>query len=471
MIKDKQHFLNRLHVVFDAVVVVLSYALAYLIKFRLFHDPQLTENPWSKTMIWFYGRELIFILPMYLLLYLIFRLYTPKRVMSRRKEAFQAMQANAIGALLIVLVMYLRWNVDFSRTFTLWFFITSQIGIVIERNAIRMILSQLRKRGFNQKHILIVGYSRVAEALIDRVKDNPQWGYKLHGILDDQLLPGEEYEGVPILGKLFELERILSSNEMDEVMITLRLTEYASLTRVVAVCEKSGVHTKFIPDYSNIIPTQPYTEDLLGLPVVNIRYVPLMNAANRFIKRSMDIIGSILCLILFSPVMIAAAIAVKATSKGHIIYKQERVGLHNRPFNMYKFRSMVEQDSKEEVSKWTTKNDSRVTKVGSIMRKTSIDELPQLFNVLKGDMSLVGPRPERPFFVEKFKEEIPKYMVKHQVRPGMTGWAQVHGLRGDTSIRERIEHDLYYIENWTPGLDIKILFMTVSTGFVNKNAY
>ena len=185
----------------------------------------------------------------------------------------------------------------------------------------------------------------------------------------------------------------------------------------------------------------------------------------------MDIVGSIVGIILTSPIMLIAAIAVKASSKGPVIFKQERVGLHNKPFYMYKFRSMELQKASEEKKAWTVKKGPRVTGVGKILRRTSIDELPQLFNILRGDMSLVGPRPERPLFVEKFKEEIPRYMVKHQVRPGLTGWAQVHGYRGDTSIRKRIEYDLYYIENWTLWLDIKIIFMTFFTGFINKNAY
>ena len=185
----------------------------------------------------------------------------------------------------------------------------------------------------------------------------------------------------------------------------------------------------------------------------------------------MDVAGALMALLLFSPVMLVSAILVKTTSKGPLIFKQERVGLHNKPFYMYKFRSMAVQQAKDEKAAWTTKNDPRVTGIGKIMRKTSIDELPQLFNVLKGDMSLVGPRPERPQFVEKFREEIPRYMVKHQVRPGMTGWAQINGYRGDTSIKRRIEFDLYYIENWTVGLDIKILILTIFKGFINKNAY
>lgn len=206
-------------------------------------------------------------------------------------------------------------------------------------------------------------------------------------------------------------------------------------------------------------------------PVINIRHVPLSNALNAFSKRCVDLFGAIVALILFSPVMAVVSVIIKATSPGPLIFRQERIGLQNKPFPMYKFRSMVVQDAASEKAKWTVQNDPRVTPIGKFIRKTSIDELPQLFNVLKGDMSLVGPRPERPQFVEKFREEIPRYMVKHQVRPGLTGWAQVNGYRGDTSIRKRIEHDLYYIENWTLGFDFKILFLTFFKGFVNKNAY
>ena len=239
----------------------------------------------------------------------------------------------------------------------------------------------------------------------------------------------------------------------------------------MASCEKSGVHTKFIPDYNNMIPTRPYTEDLEGLPVINIRHVPLNNLFNKSVKRIVDMFGALVAIGLFSPVMLLTAVIIKITSPGPLIYCQERVGLHNRPFKMYKFRSMEVQAPAAEKSRWTTPNDSRVTPIGRFIRKTSIDEMPQLFNVLMGEMSLVGPRPERPFFVDKFKEEIPRYMIKHQVRPGMTGWAQVNGYRGDTSITKRIEHDLYYIENWTLGLDFKILFLTFFKGFINKNAY
>jgi Undecaprenyl-phosphate glucose phosphotransferase len=461
-----------MHVLLDALVIVLAYVLAYILRFIVIGANMFQYDPLSMQAYQYYSLPLLFLVPELLLLYALFGLYSPKRVTGRRRELFRIVAANMIGILIFTTGLYLIKTRYFYSGYMIFYFAVYNVSLtVIERCAIRIILSRLRRNGFNQKHILLVGYSSSAESLIDRVKSHPYWGYQIHGILDDTRKIGEDYRGIQIIGRLDELESILDANSLDEIMITLKLSEYSKLAHVVAATEKSGVHTKFIPDYSNVIPTSPYTEDLLGLPVINIRHVPLMEGTNKFIKRTMDIIGSLLCIVLFSPIMLICVIGVKLSSKGPVIFCQERVGLHNRPFKMYKFRSMTVQTDEEEKGQWTTKGDARVTGIGRIMRATSMDELPQLFNVLKGDMSLIGPRPERPFFVEQFKEEIPRYMVKHQVRPGMTGWAQVNGYRGDTSIEKRIEYDLYYIENWTVGLDIKILFMTVFKGFVNENAY
>ena len=472
MIKDNQQHFNRLQVVMDAVVVIVSYAFAWWLKFSSgFVDTEIGVLSFE-----FYMRALILIVPLYILLYYAFNLYTPKRVQGRRLEFSNIVLANTVGLLILMAGFFLALSYseqlkNFSRSMFIYFFMINIILEEIERLMIRAFLRSIRKNGYNQKHILLVGYSKAAEQYIDRIKQNPQWGYNIRGILDDNIARGTMYKGVKVIGSVGNLSYILPENKLDEIAITLGLEEYYKLEKIVAECEKSGVHTKFIPDYGNIIPTRPYTEDLLGLPVINIRYVPLSNTFNALIKRLTDIIGSIICIIIFSPIMLTSAVLVKMTSKGPLIFKQERVGLHNKPFQMYKFRTMYVQTEEEEKKGWTQKNDPRVTSVGRFLRKTSLDEFPQLFNVLKGDMSLVGPRPERPQYVEKFREEIPRYMIKHQVRPGMTGWAQVNGYRGDTSIRKRIEHDLYYIENWTLGLDIKILFLTVFKGFINKNAY
>ena len=279
------------------------------------------------------------------------------------------------------------------------------------------------------------------------------------------------YRGVKVIGRIDNIHVILPENKIDEIGISLALADYGRLEELVNICEKSGVHTKFIPDYNSVIPTKPYIEDLTGLAVINIRHLPLSNTANSMLKRMVDVVGAILCIILFSPVMLIAALMIKLTDGGKVIFSQERVGYHNTIFKMYKFRTMREQTEEEEKAGWTKKGDPRVTPIGKFLRKTSLDELPQLFNVLAGDMSLIGPRPERPQFVEEFKEEIPRYMIKHQVRPGMTGWAQINGYRGNSSIWKRIEFDLFYIENWTLFLDIKILFLTIFKGFINKNAY
>lgn len=467
MIKENQKHFNRLQVVIDAFVIALSYFLAWVIKFYV---PFLNDNE-GRLPFRVYMSALLFIVPGYLILNYAFNMYTPKRMQGRRLELSNIIKANTIGMFLFVGALYLVKQIDFSRHVIFIFYVVNIILETVSRNLIRLGLRQMRSKGYNQKHVLLVGYSRAAEEYIDRILANPQWGYKVRGILDDHIEAGTEYKGIKVLGRIANLMVILPQNHLDEIAITLGLNEYYRLEQIVALCEKSGVHTKFIPDYNRIIPTKPYTEDILGLLVINIRYVPLSNTFNALIKRIMDFGGALAAIVLFSPIMLFSVIMIKITSPGPLIYKQERVGLHNRNFMMYKFRSMDVQPPEEEKKAWTVKDDPRVTNFGKFMRRTSIDELPQLFNVLRGEMSLVGPRPERPFFVEKFREEIPRYMIKHQVRPGLTGWAQVNGYRGNTSIRKRIEYDLYYIENWTIGLDIKILFLTVFKGFVNKNAY
>ena len=473
MIKDNQTRLNRLHVLLDALVIAAAYVFSWFITLKsgLFGaDLEAGILP-----TWFYMRVLVVIIPVYLLLYTVFHLFTPKRVQGRRQEFANICKANIIGLFLFGTILYLgRKNPylrEFSARLMAGFFLTNITAETLERNLIRTVLRSMRVKGYNQKHIILVGYSRAAEGYIDRVLANPEWGYRVRGILDDHKPWGYDYRGIKVIGTMKDLKPILDMNRLDEIAITLSLKEYGGLEQIVAVCEKSGVHTKFIPDYNKVIPTKPYTEDLQGLPVINIRRVPLNDPLNAAMKRAIDIFGAIVALILFSPVMLLTAILIKLTSPGPLIYCQERVGLHNRPFKMYKFRSMEVQAPEKEKSEWTTKRDPRVTPIGRVIRKTSIDEMPQLFNVLFGSMSLVGPRPERPYFVERFKEEIPRYMIKHQVRPGMTGWAQVNGYRGDTSITKRIEHDLYYIENWTLGFDFKILFLTFFKGFINKNAY
>lgn len=472
MIKDNQKYLNRLHVVVDALVTAGSYVLAWWLMF----GSRFADKGIGVLDMGTYFTALYFVVPGYLILYYWCKLYTPKRVQRTENEILNIIKANLVGIILVLAVLNLAQSVNrdlqhFSRGMLIMFAGLNTVDGILVRALIRRILHLFRKKGYNQKHILLVGYSRAAEAYIDRIIANPQWGYTVRGILDDNVPRGAVYKGVKVMGSIDNLLYILPENKLDEIAVTLSLQDYDRLEEIVNLCEKSGVHTKFIPDYNSLIPGKPYTEDLGGLPVINIRYVPLSNTVNAVMKRTVDIVGSFVGLVVTSPLLLVVAIAIRATSKGPVIFSQERIGQHNRPFKMYKFRTMYVQDVKEEKKGWTTKDDPRVTKVGRFLRRTSIDELPQLFNILIGDMSLVGPRPERPQYVEKFKEEIPRYMVKHQVRPGLTGWAQINGYRGDTSIRKRIEYDIYYIENWSLEFDIKIMFLTIFKGFINENAY
>ena len=468
MIKDNQKVFNRLLILIDATITAASFILAYYIKFYvLLKGPGVGVLPVTE-----YFKLLLYIVPGYVFLYFRCKVYVPQRTAKGKHEIYRVIQANTIGIAALILTLYMIIHeINYSRSVMAIFYVTNIVLTTFARLILRRFLRMLRARGYNLKHILLVGYSRAAEEYILRIKDNPQWGYVVCGVLDDHIPAGTLFRGVKVLGRLGNLDVILPENKLDEIAITLSLKDYDKLEEIVGICEKSGVHTKFIPDYNDMIPTNPYIEDLLGLPVVNIRHVPLTNTGNSCLKRVVDILGASFGILITSPILIICAILVKLSSKGPIIFKQERVGLHNKTFYMYKFRSMREQSPADEMKAWTVKGDPRVTTIGRFLRGTSLDELPQLFNILKGDMSLVGPRPERPLFVDKFKEEIPRYMVKHQVRPGLTGWAQVNGLRGDTSIRKRVEYDIYYIENWTVWLDVKIIIKTFFTGFVNKNAY
>ena len=469
MIRDHQKYFNKLLVLLDAIVI----AAAYWFSWFLWLSGYVKENDPGIGILSVetYFAALVAIVPGYLILYNTFDLYSSKRTAKTVYEIFNIIKANTVGLLAVMVVLYAINIPDFSRGMVGVFYGINIVAESLMRKSVRYGLRRMRRKGYNVKHILLVGYSRAGEEYINKIKANPEWGYEVCGILDDHVPVGAVYKGVRVTGEIDALHTVLTDNQLDEIGITLSLSDYDRLEAIVKICEKSGVHTKFIPDYNSVIPSRPYLEDLDGLAVVNIRRVPLNNMANMLIKRLVDIAGAVVAIVLCSPSMLTAAIAVKITSRGPLIFKQERVGLHNKPFQMYKFRSMEVQSDADEKKGWTVKNDPRVTKVGRILRSTSIDELPQLFNVLKGDMSMIGPRPERPLFVEKFREEIPRYMIKHQVRPGITGWAQVNGYRGDTSIKKRIEYDLYYIENWSMAFDIKILFLTFFRGFINKNAY
>ena len=338
---------------------------------------------------------------------------------------------------------------DVSRGIIAIFYVLTLLLLSGKQVLTRAVLNQLRKTGYNIKHEILVGTGKLAKQYIEDLGNEPELGIQIDQSVETDI----------------ELKGALKKTHVDEVVIALEPEEYGNITKIIAVCEKYGVKYFVIPFYNDMIPAHPVFESVGKTKLINMRANRLESIGWSALKRVFDVLMSAAGLIVLSPLLIILAIGVKLSSPGPVFFKQERVGLNRKNFKMLKFRSMVVNNESD--TAWSKKGDDRRTKFGSFIRKTSLDELPQLINVLKGDMSLVGPRPELPFFVDQFKEEIPLYMVKHQVKPGITGWAQVNGYRGDTSIKKRIECELWYIDNWSPLLDLRILFMTVPWAMIN----
>ena len=388
-------------------------------------------------------------------------LYSSYRAIRFHREAARFLGANILDTMALTSVLFVFRLENMSRWTLVFFFLVSSFLLLGKRAAMRLLLRRYRRMGYNQKHVVLVGDGPMARTYLKRVNVDRNLGYQVDGYVCD----GGAWSALPCLGRYDQLEAVLDARVPDEVVVAVSAADECWLPKIISACEKTGTKASVIPFYAAYIPSNPQVDNVDGLPMINLRRVPLDNLGNAFLKRAFDIVGASVLIVVTSPLMLLAAVGVKLSSPGPIIFRQKRVGKNKKEFYMYKFRSM-RVNAKEQTG-WSRDVDPRKTAFGSFIRKCSIDELPQFFNVLKGDMSLVGPRPEVPHFVEQFKEEIPRYMVKHQVRPGITGWAQVNGLRGDTSIRERIEHDLYYIENWNILFDVKILLMTLFRA-VNK---
>lgn len=465
MIRENQKYLNRFQVFLDLIMILVSFFITYYIRFY-----QMDDGIHALTFLQNL-RPILLSIPLYLIFYNLFDIYSTRRTKPLYVEVSAIIKTNALCGILIMVGLFIFKIVDYSRKSLGLFLVINTILTICTRLVIRIILKKYRRKGYNLKHCLVIGATDSSALFIDKVKKNKHWGYNIVGIITSAPNHYKKFKGHPVIGSTVDLEKILSEKAIDIVIVGGSGSDLAEFGHILQVCEKSGVKTQIIPYYHKYIPAKPYMDDLDGLPVIDVRHVPLDNVFKNFFKRSFDIIFALAAITFTSPVLLFAALMTKLSSPGPIIYKQERVGLNRQNFNMYKFRSMRVQTTEEEKDKWTTQHDPRKTKWGAFMRRTSIDELPQFFNVLKGDMSVVGPRPERPYFVDQFKETIPRYMIKHQVRPGITGWAQVSGYRGDTSIKKRIEHDLYYIENWTFSFDLKIIILTIFKGFINKNAY
>ena len=459
MIRKNQEFLNKVNILLDMLLVIISYLFASWLRLVIF------DGSWDN-MAAISGKTILLAVAYSLVLFLLFSLMGFYNTTRTRRLIWKC-RIIFLGVTLSILIastfLFLFRLVDFSRGVLLVFYLTTLFLLIGKYAFMRLVLSRFRGKGYNLKHVIVIGTGKLAQQYKKDIESEPELGFRIKGFIGKQELLQNQEEW---LGSFSELDEQLSSSDINEVVIALNPEEYNRLWQIIPDCERNGVKYSVIPFYNDIIPTNPTIETIGHSKLINMRTNRLENVGWAILKRSFDILASGLGLVILSPLMLIIAICVKRSSPGPILFRQKRVGFRRKEFEMLKFRSMRQND--EEDTAWTTNEDPRRTKIGSFLRKTSLDELPQLINVLKGDMSLVGPRPELPHFVEQFRETIPYYMVKHQVKPGMTGWAQVNGYRGDTSIEKRVELDLWYIDNWSIELDMLILIKTVFGGMINR---
>lgn len=466
MIRRNQKFLTQLYMVADFMVIQLSFLAAWWLKFKSGLLESYNTLPVESYAYWsiMYAVIAVFI-------GIMLSLYLPKRKKRFVDEFLKIFQVHVMAIFILLGVMFFLKEINVSRQYLAIYMGFNILSIMLYRYVLKSMLKSLREKGYNRQFVLIIGAGTLGKRFYNNLVQYPELGYETIGFLDDYQKWDsiEEQRFKPILGTVDELPGMLEMLPVDEVILALPLDAHSKYPAIIAACEKAGVRTLIIPDFFDYLPARPYFDNFAGMPMINVRDIPLDMTGNKLAKRAFDIVFSLFALVMMSPVMLIVALGVRITSPGPVIFKQERVGLNRRNFMMYKFRSMKMQRDGEEDTGWSTKEDPRRTRFGTFIRRTSLDELPQFINVLLGQMSVVGPRPERPFYVEQFRDEIPKYMVKHHVRPGITGWAQSNGLRGDTSIEERIKHDIFYIENWSLLFDIRIIVRTIRNGF--KNAY
>ena len=371
---------------------------------------------------------------------------------------------SAVSLLALGMLLYFFRIADYSRVALGLFGLFSVTALCIKRIIVRAVVHRRYERRIGLQRVILIGSGELASEYWRDINAYPQYGRTVIGYIGRN----PEADLGTHLGSMDEIEQILGNCDCDEVVVALEPEDAGYIQTVLDAAGKEGLRIFMVPFYRKYFPRHPTIESFGNSVVIDLRATPLDNLALAAIKRAFDIVGSFLLLVLLSPLMLVTAVVIKLESPGPVFFRQQRVGLHKKNFTMLKFRSMRVNSTSD--TAWSTKTDSRRTPFGKFIRKYSIDELPQLFNVLLGDMSLVGPRPEVPFFVRQFKESVPLYLVRQQVRPGMTGWAQVHGLRGDTSIEARVKYDIWYIENWSLLLDIRILFLTLLGGFMNDES-
>ncbi len=464
--KHNQIFVSLLFIS-DLLFVALAWMIAYLVRFETGLLEVTKDVPsWGQHL-----PLLVLILLVYGAVFHLVGLYRPKRLSSVPKEVVEIVKALTISLLIFVFLTYFFREYRYSRLTIVSFWVLSIVLVSLSRGFARYFLRSLRRKGYNQRYAIIVGEGALGQTFLQSLRSHGELGLKVVGFVNDaRERVGKLVSGVKVVGTYEDLPELLRSTKTDQIYIALPFHEHEKIRHVLATLKNEIVDIKVVSDLYDFIRLRGGVDELDGLPIINIQDSPL-HGWGKVSKRVLDMALSVGALTLFAPVMGLIALLIKLTSPGPIFYKQKRMGFDGTIFEMLKFRSMVDGAEKQTGSVWAQPNDSRRTPIGKILRKASLDELPQLINVLRGEMSLIGPRPERPELIDQFKHRIPKYMLRHKVKAGITGWAQVNGWRGNTSLEKRIEYDLYYIQHWSIGFDVKILFLTLWKGFFNKYAY
>jgi Undecaprenyl-phosphate glucose phosphotransferase len=467
MLKKHAQFFKSLFILSDILVLSIAWILSYVLRFYTTLVNPVLEIP----SFWLYVE---FLIPLWLIWGLVtnrLMLYRPRRMEHSFKELFDVAKNLTLTFFMLIGCIYLFKKFEFSRLAFFYFWVMGFLFLTASRLFIRKALNALRAKGFNLRHALIAGTGELARKILQKIEISPELGIQLVGFLTSKRKEtGKKLEGIPIIGVYEEIDKILKKHKIDIVFVSLTIDEYKYLSMIIKKLQGHLLDIKVVPGTCEFITLRGGVDELDGLPMVSLQNSPLYGW-NKVFKRSFDLIVATLILSIVSPIMVVISMSVKTTSKGTILYRQERIGMDGHPFRMLKFRTMRMDAEKETGPIWTKENDPRRTKIGAFLRKTSLDELPQLFNVLKGEMSLVGPRPERPDFVKEFKDRIPLYMLRHKIKAGMTGWAQINGWRGNTSLERRIEYDLHYIQHWSIGFDLRIMLRTLWRGFSSKSAY
>jgi len=462
----------------DALLGAAAFLLAYLVRFEIGLIPAPKGHPP-------FDQYLVLAPAIGLLVVFSYQLlggYRPRRSRTRVDDFFTTfvgtLTAMVIGlmATLYLQVYYASPEAQAAGAYEVsrvaWtLFLGLNVGLTYgSREAVRLLMQRRFRAGIGLRRVLIAGTGDLACHLADRFLVHGEFGYRVVGFVDDAADDRIGYRGLPLLGPLDDTEEILRRERIDQLYVALPIDAHMEMLRLVEVANKECVDVNIIPDFLQFVTLRARLEDLDGIPVINVNDVPLRGLGS-VVKRLMDLGVSAAALAVLSLPFAAIAAAIRLTSPGPVLYRQERMGLDGRPFHVLKFRSMFDDAERDTGPVWTRENDPRRTPVGRFLRRFSLDELPQLWNVVKGEMSLVGPRPERPYFVERFKASVPQYMLRHKVKAGLTGWAQVNGWRGNTSIEKRIEYDLYYIENWSIALDVKIIWLTLLRFSFHRHAY